>query len=428
MTDKPAIPITDIKRVAGFAVVQAVRDSADYKHMGTPNVEMFEAMCERELKRKYLAMVRSDVLFYLKEALDLHIIQHGEREACPADDLETWDDALDDATFDALKACGTFSSSFTGAASVDTRLHDNDELEALATSAAEDAWKVASFNPDIKQPRTLTPREMLDILGVTRSMVEAYVGQHVAPTIEEVKEYKMVNRQVTLTKLHYAKPLYAGSEDDYKFDLEQAFDTDDGLASASLERIGCDQSDRQNIADWLAEMSYDMDVACSLIEEERNALTPTQVAELGGDAIGTALMSGDDQLASDLIDAETAAEDSADEEAELAALMGGVVADVQVVSGAAPAPTKASRKAAKGAADADPNVIAAPLLSRLKDSLGEKDEVLATGCGMSRATFNNYVKGKGVFVASDGQFNFLRDMAIKRRDELNAIVAEMGER
>lgn len=420
--DKPAIPVTDITRVAGFAVMQAVRDDRDFQHM-PPSATMMEAFAEREIKKAYLKIVRQDVLYFLKEARDLHVLATCEREDCPPDDVETWDEALDDAAFDALGHCGTFSANFKGAACVDTRLHDPDELEALASRAAEDAWKVASFNTDKDAPRALTARELLDMLGVTRSMIDAFVGEQRTPSPEETKEYKMVNRQVTLTKLHYAKPLYDGDEAAYIFDLEQATDTDEILAGGSLTRLGLDASDKQNLSDWFAELSYDFDVACSIIDEDKNALTPTEVAALGGDVLDVAQAAGIAAVA-------TVTTEEDDEAAELAALMGAVEPDPApaIVAGAAPA--KATRKSAKdkAAADADPNVIAAPLLSKLKDTLGEKDEVLATGCGMSRATFNNYVKGKGAFVASDVQFAFLRDLAITRRDELNAILAEMGER
>lgn len=411
MTEKKNI--TALDRVAGFVVLQNVLDSKDYKFAPAVNVTLFEALCEREIKRKYMETVKNDVLYVMREARDIHEIEHGERPI-DADDAEEWDDALDDAIYDAVVACGQFSAGFVGARLVDTRAHDDAELNALAVSAAEAAWSVARMHTDIKEARALTPRELLDKLDVTRSMVEAYVNAYTAPTPEEVKEHKMATRQETLTKLHYAFPLYDGTAEDYKAELEQTLDSDDILSGASLERVGCGPEDKQNIADWLAELSYDLDAALEEINDTKHALTPSQVAAEAATTVETE-------------------DEEEDEEAELAALMGTAAptepaapAAPPATAGAAPAkPARAKRQVATGD---DPNVIPALLLSRLKDTLGEKDEVLATGCGMSRATFNNYIKGKGAFVASDDQFNFLRDMAIKRRDDLNAIIAEMGER
>lgn len=397
--------LTDITRVAGFAVLQAVLDNAEFKHLPMVNAQLFEAMAAREIQRKYKEIVRNDVLSIFKGARDMHEMTNGERNA---DDPEAWDDDLDDTLYDVIDRAGKFSSNFKGGAFVDTRGHDDEELEALASRAADDAWNVAKLRKDEDIYVEMTPRELLDKIDVTRSIVEAYVSQRPQPTAEAVKEYKMVNKQVTLTKLHYAKALYEGTDLDYAFDLEQAVDSDPILRGSSLERIGADEDDVQNIKDFLAEMSYDVDAAIENIGNTMHAKSPVEV-----DAIKSGVA--------------TEAEED-DEAAELAAMMGGIVADASPPP--APAAEKPARKGkTKPQVDTDDvSVIGAALLSKLKDTLGVKDEDMATGCGMSRATFNNYVKGKGVFVASDDQHAFLRRTAIERRDALNEVIAELGER
>lgn len=404
MADKPAMSLTDLKRVAGFAVLQEARDSDDIKMLPAINALLFEAFAVRHAKEKYVEIVRSDVASVLTELHAQHELIYSERPEEPGDVQDDWDEKLDDAVYEKFHEIGRFTLDFReGRASANTNVHDEEARNNLALAAGADAWKLATYHPDKDLAREMTPREILDELDITRAIVDAYVGTHTPPTVEQKKAKEMSTRAQMLTKLHYAKPLYDGEDADYDYDLEQATDSDDILASGSLEKIGLAAEDKQTLIDWLAELSYDFEGARDAINDTVHAVSPIERPA---------------------VETEAAAEPEDDEEAELRALIGDVPA-----AAPAPAPAKRqSKKAAAAAANEDPNVVPGPLLARLKDTLGEKDEVLATGCGMSRATFNNYVKGKGTFVASDTQFNFLRDMAIKRRDDLNAVIAEMGER
>lgn len=345
----------------------------------------------------------------LQEAYDSLLISAGERPEAPGDLQDDWDSAQDDAVEAALEPYERMLSvSWFGVNTIDCRLYEDGGCGTLARSAAKEIWSTLTWRAAEENAGPMTGQETLDTIGITRDGVKALLAERIPPSDEVVKEAQMYDRAKTLTKLHYTQPQYGGSLQAYKDDLELAWDADTILANGAISRLGGTVEMVPAFRAFAAEMSYDTDAMYDEIISTEHAVSP-----LAADA--------------------GVADETDDEADELAAMMGTAAPAAPPrapppsapVAAKGPAPTARGVRA-KAEAGVPANAIPGEVLAQIKEATGEKDETLATGVGVSRATFNNYVKGKGTFVPDDTQRAFLSQMLYSKRQAITAALEALG--
>lgn len=394
---KPPLPWPIQAVISGEQLLKSFPASPQFAALPykTPNA-VFKALSEYA-SAAYRAYMHDTMYATLSGVYQTFVSTAGARP--PAGfEADEWDSALDDEVQAVMEAYqDQLSASWLGEKTVDTRLHIDQEMNKLAASFATEMWREAVYQRE-------TPGKILSAIGIVMDAMPAYVRTfNSQPEVELVPD---MNMNAVLNKI-----MLAATSKDVRGDIALVMDegTDDFIIGQATGRLSIDTDD--------------VDV---LRMAALGGYTPEKMAALvaAGDIL--------DEEASEPVPVNRFAAEPEPEE-DLSDLVGGAPA-AGTAPAAAPAPAAPPAAPAAPAAagkgrkkkDAQPEgttIIPAEALQALRDHSGMKDDDMASLLGFSRATYNNYVKGKGTFYASEDQRGTLRTLLEKKIEVLNGILA-----
>lgn len=319
-------------------------------------------------------------------------------------EADEWDSALDDEIMHALEPyANALSASWLNEATVDTRLHLDNEIDKLIASFGKEVWRQLTFKKE-------TTAKTLSALGFGENDINAFLASYVArpePTVLELEPDMNLNAVINKIMLH------TGASGMPVAVFAAVIDGND----EGIEAYGIDADDAETIRmasyggytpDWMAERTTD-----GVVLDEADDATPG--AALPNDPSGLAAEAVVDELtiphALDVANNPNAPANIANGKGAPAS------APPAIQTGDAPPPPATGRK--KKDTTPPPGALAKETLQAIRDKAGVKDDDAATLLGFSRATYNNYVKGKAAFVPNDEQRDKLTNLV---RDKANALL------
>lgn len=308
----------------------------------------------------------------LVDAYETHVAIYGPAEDITDATGDEWHGAVDDAMEEALSPWASIlSADWLGRKTVDTRVHEEDALDDLARSAGAEAFKQIAGGRK--------PGQLLAALDVLKADMEALLAVPRAaldPDEVRVKTIGVLHRILTSAT---GAGVTLDPLDVYD-ELDSITDPDDALADGAAQRLRASGADKETLRDYralhpvgaldtLTEMFAELQENPSAYEAELNALK------------------------------------DADGDAEK--------------SSAPPPPPPPPSAAATATATATAHEGLPPeVLSRLKQYANVKDKDVAEKLGMSRATFNNKVNGKGDPITDPGHIATIREILSEYADGL----------
>lgn len=409
-------------------VVEAIAAAAPYR-----TIEIALANARRIVQAEALANLKAVAENAMQPMYDMHVMLHGELvEGARAFQVDAWIGDLETqvtAFFDARAS--ELSSNWLG--TVDVRTPRNQKgLVALAESYANEAWRNLTYahSPD-GEGKEKSTAQILSSIGVVRADLEAFVDastDNTSTPTETKKETNVVNYvtpEIVISTLHAAG--LKGRE--LSSLLDNATDSDLILASSGLAGFMV----FENVADIHAALLrlksiHGFDALCSAIEHNTPlTLAPAPLTPKGEADELAAMMGGTaDDLAA-MFGAAPAVATTAPLD-EMQALEAMMTAAPTVTTGAAPAPkaTKAT-KAAKADAAPEAGVVPAAVLDALATASGANSTDLGAMIGVSRASFDNYRKGKGKLYVSEQILNTLITFVAERQSQLNDVFKQLND-
>jgi hypothetical protein len=318
--------------------------------------------------------VYTEIYYKLNQAVETYVLMNGPLEkGARLYQSDPWHEGMDDVIANVLEDYqADVSASWLGEAVIDTRMNEEGAVDRLSGNFANEVWRQMTWLPNKDEPELSGPKtnaQILSSVGVLRADLEQFVQ-----TRSELPEKEM--ETLIMNSLETAIPRIKGFVDMLGYDdkaltmiLDNALDNDKGLAQGGLQQIGASLDDRDALRS--AAMMYG---TTELIKMIRAGFTP--LTDGGGPQPAP-------------ITAQTAQQ------------------SVQAAQPAQmPIPEKPSRK---NKADGVPQVGQVPpeAFAILKDYTGVKVEKLGEGLGVSRASYENYLKGKARFFAKPEHSQFL---------------------
>lgn len=305
----------------------------------------------------------------LQGVYDTHVLLSGEWSE--TDNKDEWESGLDDEVEAAIAPwVPSLSNDWLGRHTIACGLHEQDGVAKFATSLGKEVFKQLTY--EFKK----TPAQIMSNAGIFNTDVEAMLDAHLTLT-EEDKE-TMAHEQeddikvvISLIAEHVGKDYDITQVYD---DFDLASDEDDGLAFGAGARIGIGEDSVRVLQ--AARFEHEADTAeylSNLLKEYFTGEKPAKKAAAKAPAAAKA----------------SAAPKAAK-------------------------PAKAAAPAPETGSDAiDPAIFVA-----LRDSGGAKDTDMATGMGVSRATYNNWSLGKTNCVPSTDKRDFLRGTLVEKANAL----------
>lgn len=305
------------------------------------------------------------------------VLANGKR---PEDQFnaDEWDSALDDEVAAVYEPyTSVLSNDWLGQHTVDTRLHVEGELDRQLASFGKEVWKQLTY------PDKGTTTKVLSAVGLVAEDITDFLKKF-APAAQAPMEYMPMNRvlnKIMMAALAGANILKA----DFALVVD---DTEEFLTGQAAKRLGIDADD---------------------VEELRTAA----MAGVTPDAMAALVDKGED-LPEDTANPTPSPSTPPAPTPASSPVAGTPPASPTTAapaSGAAPASTGATTAAV--GTDKTPAGALPPSILNSINALGAKDDDMATLLGFSRATYNNYRKGKAPFVPSvaqkDALVGYVRD-------------------
>jgi biotin operon repressor len=317
--------------------------------------------------------VMQNVEAALTEAYETHCMMYGDTDDITDENADEWHSAVDDAVDEALQPwAGVLSADWLGQKTVDTRLDEQGAVEALAKSAAMEVYKQLCSKRK--------PGQILAAVGVVKSDVEAALGALQEQGID-------------------AAAVRQGAVDALKFLIENA------------ELIG-DIPDVMEVYDELDLMSdTDEGLAASAAARTELSVDQAHALRLFREAVGA---EGLDLLAEMYV--ELTANRFAYSDGEP------IEAFDNAVAAAAPKPKAKRKSAAKKAAEENGDALDPKVLELMKTYASVKDKDVAEKLGISRASFNNKVNGKGDPITDPEQKAVIREILFEHATKLTEAI------
>jgi hypothetical protein len=361
-----------------------------------------------EAKRNLSAFVEDDV----HNLYNIHVMTYGELPpGARAFQVEPWSEPLEEQItnyFDAPDKREHLSASWLG--TVDAKSPRNEAgVKKLAEDYAAEVYRNMTFLHNEGDRREKSPAQILSAVGITRAMLEPYVGsaQTIQTTSEEPRN--MYTSEQLIGELHANAQMLGFAPNDIRQMLDNACDDDAGLGASGLAgfMIGDDVAGKHaQLAMWKRQYGFAMLLAAVQSNGQLEAATMLPVAP-----------------------------EPVDENAELLAMMGGIATpapvpvvftqqDAPIVElGAGPATGKRTPKTSTPVAEA--GLIPPAMLESIQSATGMKSEELGALIGISRATFDNYKKGKGKLYASPDTKAALISLLDARRNAMSNTLGEL---
>lgn len=313
--------------------------------------------------------VMTDVEAAINEAYETHCMLHGDPEDIDDTNADDWHSACDDAVDEALQPwAGILSADWLGRKTVDTRLDEQGAISELAKSAGVEAYKQMCSGRK--------PGQILSAVGVVKADIEAAMNIQAEQGIDVA-----AIRSGAIDTLVYmldAADMVGEVPDVMEVydELDLMSDTDDGLAMSAAERMGCEAEHVNALRLFRETVGI---AGLDALAEMYSALSENRDAYANGEAIPAF--------------------------------------DEAVAEQPAPAKKAAPKKAAAKKADkTEPpagDALNPEVLALLKAHANVKDKDVAEKIGMSRATFNNKVNGKGDPIDDAEQIALIREILME---------------
>ncbi len=304
---------------------------------------------------------------------------------------DSWADGLDDRL---ERFCEPhrwlLSHDWLGRYTISNQLYSEKALDSWADAFAVEVYKNITFkhpeNPQTDEGEEKTPAQILSAVGIVGKDIQAMLATRKEPTQKQVEEHRMSTLQETIAKANQWVVMCGMNDGQIVQLLDNACDSDDGLAQSGAESLGCGKED-------IAQFRF-----------MHNTLSLEQIAVIVKSGVAP-------QAAP-----QTLPPPPAPPAFDLSQFMGGgqpaqpPVFDqtlpppyAQPVAGPPPAEPAAPAKRTRGTKEAPGNAVPARCLAILKDHTGIKTEDLGATLGVSRGTFDNYTKGKAHLIPTHEQ-------------------------
>jgi len=333
----------------------------------------------------------------LREAYDMYVLTNGEHDDA-GEDRDNWEAGLDDVVENLfLPYEKMVSADWFGRSVIDTRLNERpqtgpDAIRRLTLSFAHEVWHnlthvLQDDGEGSKETVELTTAKILSAVGIVRADIEALIAEQ--PETQP-KEQLMTKAMEAVTEdLKGYIELSGMSQPDAVALLENAIDSDDGLALSGISQLGGTKEDADALRAFVREQ-FECDG-----KDLYNII-------VHGATLSAPATNGSDE------------EEDEDEEAALAAMMGDAPPPPPPLD-----PTLVKHRRMRE--NKEPLIGAIPVkaFQLIREFSNVKDENVGAMLGVSRQTFINYSKGKPQLMPSYEQRNALLNMLQEQRNGID---------
>lgn len=315
-------------------------------------------------KRNLAQSIRDE----MQDIYDTHVMIHGELpENARTFQVMPWIEPFEEQLqnyFDGYSALhpGTLSASWLGTVDNITPRRA-DDVVALANSFANEVYKnlIHYWDEQADALKEKTAAQVLSAVGIVRADIEQLIGQQ-TETIKEIPAMPKVEYDLKemIEAMHDYVSMTGTTGKRLEQTVENATDSDANIAYASLAALGMTPDAAHNLRD--IRKRYGVEHLCVMIENNTYAARQDAPPE---------------------------------EEIDLSQF---TAASSFTTTVAAPPPETRGRKPKTDVLDnriTDGGTIPPTALKVIKEFTGLKGEDIGVALGVSRATFDNYVKGKG---------------------------------
>lgn len=341
----------------------------------------------------------------LRRDYDMFVMSNGEYPAeASADERDEWLAACETITESVLEPYQAVLSASWLYTAIDMHLYEPNAVEQLARMFADEVWKNLTYYHSKTDGRALSRTEVLLACDLDEEAIMSLVNSKKPQEVEPMTNTDMNAYEIEATFARFSQNSGLMPKNDVLDMLDQASDEDDGLALSAAQVLGGTLVDVRALRQYKEEnFIFDADGWSDAYDLIVQACSGTYVgAEVGHT---DPLLTGG---------APTPEEEEMD--AEMAEMMGLTPAAPAPIAAPAvarppapaaahladPVPPAATPRPAPPAAPAvgsqTSGVVSGEALRLIKEATGKKSDDLGTLCGVSRATFDNYAKGKGQFV------------------------------
>jgi hypothetical protein len=417
-------------KLADLAPIAEVMASIEETLSLTPgniSVDVGMVLARDCVKRVALRNLASAIEPHIREMYEAHVMAFGELAVgARTYVVEPWVEPLEEqflALVDGYRE--VLSAHWLVTADTKTPRYAN-EVPKVSDSFAEEVYKNITYIHENDNPREKTDAQVLSAVGVMRTTIEMLLANR-TPVIEQPKEQDMdyVLKDIIATMNEMAE--MSGWKGKALFDLlDNATDTDAGLAAAGLQALGLEATQKNMLIVQDVKRRYGLDHFTVMVEN--NTPAPAQASPPVGeivdeDPLGVNEFMGETALAAPAGPKEG---DTGSHDGKPTVFINGAwawdtrpLSQTVDVASDVPAKRTRTRKAAAPATASTDGTIPAAALKIIKDFTSLKGDEFANGIGVSRATFDNYTKGKGpALVANDKNKAFLREVVQTHLDNL----------
>lgn len=394
-----------------------------------PTIQAAMGVARNHVERITRDALKMEVLGDLQAMFDLHVMMYGPLpEKARLFQIDPWLEPLEaqlEPYFEARKDKVTMSWLGT----VDARAPKSaDEVLRLAESYAQVAYEVITwyYDHDEQQGRPKTPAQVLSAVGIVRADLEGYVDASAPAPTPTKGTVTMYDTTALITELHNNAAMFGMAGPALQAVLDNASDDDAGLGASGLAAL-------MVAADVPAKHATLVGLRKQYGLPQLTVMVQSGVMPLGAPAVAAAPAPVTVQpmppaaLDMSAFMGTVATPAPAEAALDMSAFMGAptqasapVVPAVQTGS----APEKKGKGKAKEPAAPEAGVFPGELLSAIRDATNAKSEELGEVVGVSRASFDNYCKGKGKLHITDEAKQRLTE---KLNGQLASIAAALSQ-
>lgn len=366
-----------------------------------PDIETALKSVVNQIETEVTSEISAAVALVLQEEYDAYVTINGEHaDSATKND---WESGMDDVVEKTIEPWNEhLSANWLGVNTIGSALHLKEGVGLFCNKLGREYFKQLTHDK--------TAAQIMSSAGILRADVEAALDKHINPTDEE-KEDMADKQESELQDVIDKIAAHIGKDHDVMTvydDLGLVTDGDELLAAGAAPRLGIDEADAAVLQGESLMYGEDTpDVLQKMIQEVLDGTAKPKKAK-GKMTRAANLAKGEDPGIGEEI----------------------VPPAKPQNKGQALAAARAAKKAKAAAAKDEDGDEAAELeglfnpkvLSALRDN-GAVDIDMATGIGVSRATYNNYVNGKAAFEPDAEQAGYIRDQIVSRINSLHEALA-----
>jgi len=392
----------DVSAICGgpTAVLEAIRDEIKMIRGKTPLRDLM--VIGDKIVRQRLHQYAYDVILPKLQAMyGIYEMMNGpfnpewvnSKRAFQRDAFDNWTAGLDDqieVVFDEYN--GVVTADFIGENSVGVALWEPGAIEALAGKFASDAVKVATWIVKDDHGGPKTPAQVMAAVGLVEADFKEMLDTRDEPSQQQVEQHQMNSLQDAVGRINTFTGMMGIAGKALVNLLDNATDSDDGLATGAITQIGGEPGDVAALR--TARGTMGLEGLANVIENNVS--------------LGTVHVEPAPALVL-----------PQDDTAALEALLGlsptpGSVPPLPppppLASAPVPQPPTAEKpsRSRRGKGNPEPGTLPPRLLLILRDFSGLKLDELGAQIGTSRTTYDKYAEGKSFLAPSEEQKQALR--------------------